>query len=249
VRSVFDADLSKSDSRADWRPGASVTIALVDLPVDALPCATGYPVPVDLVLVRDGVADGFVIGKLTLTGNQGQPTPFAHLAEEPALAPGESLDERFGPKPALRLRPLAGAGTPAQPGFAFDWVIGSIEFDLTYKHDKVSAPVAFTATNAVNGTAVVGPSTPLDVDDSVAHVVLMDPKGFTLPELHPWAVSGGAGEGPVLEIAFDKLTQFGTGDFAIENLVVTKLDGTIQVDLRGETGSGAYFQTIAVASE
>lgn len=252
-RSVFDAGLSKSSER-DGVKGAAITIAMIDIPTTALDtCAPAFPIDLVLKLVHEGVVDaGVVQGLLEITGDQGAPTLFRGFSEIPALGAGESLDERFAPKPGLRLRPLAGAGTLASPGFVFDWTVASIEFDLEYRDDKVSNPKAHSASDAHRGTAIVGPSTSLGGNLSVAHVVVMDPKGFKLQDPGPISSSGGAGDGPVVELTFDKLTSFDVADFAIENLVVTKKTGVIEVDLRDEVapdGSAAYFNHHVVAHD
>jgi len=249
-RSVFEAGLAKTTERTQFR-GPSITIAMVDIPTTALPCIGSFPKDVVVRLIYDGAPDSSVGGVIEVTGDQGAPTRFRHNAEVPTLGPLESLDERFDPKPALRLRPLAGDGTSLDPGFDESWTIGSIEFDLEYADDKVTSPTAYTAADAVNGTAIVGPSTSLGGNRSVAHVVVMDPAGF---QLGAQQYTDGAGEGPVVDVTFDKLLPFDVaqGDFAIENLVVTSLSGAIEVDLRDEVapdGSAAFFNLIAIAND
>jgi len=251
-RSVFDAALSKSTQRT-FLTGVSATIAVVDLPQTALPCLGGvFPALVSVQLVRDGLPEEFVTGSLTLTGDQGAPTLFQNPAEQPGLAAGESLDERFIAKPGLRLRPLAGDGTAGDPGFAFAWTVASIEFDLEYEDQRVTNPAAFSATDAHHGTAIVGPSTSLGGGRSLAHVVVMDPNGFQLGPLSFLSESDGAGQGPVVELTFDKLFPFAAADFEIRNLVVTQTSGAIEVDLRGESApylSDDFFKVVAIAND
>ncbi|MCG8588849.1 MAG: cohesin domain-containing protein [Proteobacteria bacterium] len=234
VGNIFDSD--------GEQVGALLTIAVVDLPAELPPPydnpTAAVPFDLELVLSIDGVPDGFVKNTLTLDGKEGTSLLFLD----------NSNVENFEGKPRLRLR---GAwDSTAQVGFDPAWTdIASIEFTLEFPTAAVTNPDAFGMTEAYRSSVLVGP----EVTPGAVKVVLVDPNGFELPSFEGLGVAGVVGNGPLLDVTFDVLSNgpgFAAGDFTVRGLKVKDRNGTLLTPPMGPTDDATvYFEQLALRSQ
>ncbi len=250
VRAVFPLSAAPSARTAPNKPGRWITLVLLDLPT------TGLSVPSTHARVRvfAELASGVTqvsIGTFRLVGTGGSPW----LPPTPGFL---SLEKELESRSLLRLRAvrrnpqLGGAPNPAD-AFLDSWQIGGFEFELDYP-SCLQTPNAYPNTEAVNGTALVGPLTiaPPIAGVSRVRVVLLAPDGFKVP--HPYDPFGLtaqniAGEGPLLDLAFDRVPgssgceAITASGFAIRKLFVTDKNGAKLIDRRSlDTDSSALVK-------
>jgi len=235
IRAVFEAGSARSSRFTDvvGFAGATVTVAVIDLPSTVLGCAPSPPYDAELTLLEGGTPSAYVQGPLKIVPGTGAPVELLY-----GTMPNLAQDLRS--KPALRLQ--ASDSFPST-------TIGAIEFDLTVPSDPttcVSEPKAFPGTELGLATAIVGPE-----NAGTYHILVADPKGAQLI-VPGQGDPGAAGEGPLLDITFTKSCGFDPEAFEIQNLVITGIDGSVPVDLRsvpGDDGSGTYFLAYAVEND
>jgi hypothetical protein len=209
---VIEASASRSSSYANESfPGTWMGMVVFTLPAN-LPVTPPKTVPVQVKI--DGTLVPWVAGSVYVTGTGGSPTAF--------FAPLEELEN----PPMLRVRARAGANK-----FPTDCNIGSIQFDLRYP-SSVESPKAY-----VNSDAFLSVVRAYQTGSGVARVVLVSPDGFTLPDADGNGVSGG---GPIIDIAFTKNASFAVGDFHLDNLVVTRVDGTTCVNQAAQESTASF---------
>lgn len=208
LRGVFQLGPSDHSWQGAVNPGAWFTVAVFDLPaVDAIPAFMADPpdYPLDTVLkVR---FDGYWrrTAEFEVTGQDGRPNPLSDETVHPQLL------DRLAPRRMVRLRPIRQQGTG--PGFPEPLApIAGIEFDVKYDPDcanpLVPTPSVYPTAEAAHATAIVGPASDPDGGLVTAHVVVVDPKGFTLTFLN-WLIGGDltlAGNGPLLDLQFAPVT-------------------------------------------
>lgn len=229
-RAVFDGLSAPASLRNATSAGPFLTIVVFDLPA-SLPIS--LPATVNVTLLVGGAAPAFpVAGTLELLGSGGSPTVFT----------SESQPEGLGPRPMLRLQGRK-AG-PGGEGFDPAWPIGAIEFVLEYPAAAVSAPDVFPTSEASRALAFTS-------TDGVAgrvRVVLTDPRGFALPAAPGYPGGDRVGEGPLLDVAFEKAPGqgFAPEDFTIRELRVYSPDGVLLTPVFGAgTDTTHYFARIA----
>jgi len=235
ARAVFTSPAYAGGAFATARSGAWVTVALFDLPNAADLPALAYP---QLLLVRvltRGVASTTDLASFTVTGEGGKATT--------SFIPDPALDLRS--RPAIRLRPAAGAG--AFPTGSSSPLLGSLEFEIEYPA-TVAAPVVYPGTEAALATAMTGPGS----EAGRTRVVVVDPKGFRLA-VPTGGLATSAGEGPLLDIVFDTKTgPFLASEIRIWKLLVTDVDGNTVIDRRSTPPGGdstSLFTLIPVANQ
>jgi hypothetical protein len=154
------------------------------------------------------------VGDLTITGPGGTPIAFLDSVGGDLLVDPADLE----PHATLRLQ---GALDQGSGGFDPEWEIGGLQFELEYPTSKVERPRAFALTEAVSGSAFLGP----EASPGRVPVFVTSPGGFTLPAL----VANRVGEGPLVDIAFDKVPGQGfvATDFVIRDLKVVGIDGQL----------------------
>jgi hypothetical protein len=225
------------------KPGSSVSIAVFDLPTD-LESGPGWDVwfvwePPGGGSWAPWKTPGFVISplpKIKVLSCTQPDTPVAFFGQ---------LDQDLQPLPMLRLRALPDqGGAPQNPdGFVPTWEIGSIEFELSFPNTAVQNPRVRTATEAASSLAVVGPGA---ASNSV-RVYLVAPNGIQFSEA---GSLDGLGQGPFLDVVFDKSGPFQTDQFDIWDLYVTDPDGDVLIDRRGDPEpSTTYFALYTVNEE
>jgi hypothetical protein len=210
VRAVFPVGAAPTSRLAETKPGAWATVVLFDLPNNpAFQLGEGPPFLADVRVLYNGQAqtsDG-AIGSIRITGRGGpgvggQPTTLVW----PVLTDLE-------PQPyVLRLRPnLDVDGGGSDGGFAPDpegITIGGIQGDLIYLTACLQDFEPDTGTEAADAGIYVGPEKVFQGSAflSVRRLVVSFPNGFTLtpPE---GGVSDALGEGPVIELSFDRPSQ------------------------------------------
>jgi hypothetical protein len=258
VRAVFPLAPARSSLAAPTAPGRWVTIALVDLP------ATGLSVPSDEARLRvtleipggDPPVVDISKGTIRIEGDGG--TPWL-----PPIAGYPALEEELETRSLLRLRavrrnPQSGNTTGPADAFIDQWEIGGIELEVQYP-DCLAAPDAYPNSEAVHATALVGPGGGGDPGTQTRRIVLLLPNGFRVQRPYdPLAVSSpaSAGEGPILDLAFDRVTSgstcqaIGPADFEIRKLFVTGKKGETLIDRRtGNTDSSDLFNRFVIDAE
>jgi hypothetical protein len=227
---------------------------MFDLPLD-LSCSGGFPCIATIDVVYQG-AGSLRRGTVSILGPQeivggmikrGSPTQFP-FGFNGASTP-RSLDQDLEARRTLRLRAVAAVG-PA-PGFDTSETsqpIGAVE--LVLRHSNcVGSFTPHGATEATNATVVFG--TPEDAGSGYKRVrlVLLEPNGFWL-ESPEGGAPDAAGQGPILDIAFNALTTPPVCSgvtpeqwFELEDLHVTGLDGQTLIDRRAASpdDSQSYF--------
>lgn len=243
-RAVFSARLPDSAKFGrgynEVLPGNSATIAVFDLPgaQDLGTAGLTLPATVNVRPLFKGVpAPGSYLSALTIL-DPPHSVP-ASLPGTPTLFSAISDPVEMQPKPMIRLR-------PNKPGFATQtsWQIGAIAFTLEYPDAFVSGPEAFPATDAAKATVLVGPPVAGQSGTSTVRIVLVDPKGFSL---HEDGDPGHAGDGPLLDVVFQKLQGFTASQFHFQDLHVNDIDGVTQIDVPGSADS--YFTALAVKNQ
>ncbi len=242
TRAVFELRPAAWSKRNEEWKGAFVTVTMFDLPsvssmgssFDTVLASEGYPQAATLELRTSG---GALLGSSStfqIQGEAGKPNPIMDALVEPDFV--FSLEERR----MIRVRPTRAVGAFDETLFS-GVTLGSIEFDLEWNPDCGSGISAFAQSEAHLGTTLVGPTQSLNGGATKrAHVVYLDPKGFTLAFLGS-GVGGDvsvAGEGPVLDLLFAPDDPPGntctpinpTEDFTVKNLVVSNLAGATVIN-------------------
>lgn len=252
VRSVFSLSVAPSAWSAADSPGRWVSVALIDLP------ATGLQVPSDHARVQVRVWVGQALeyvshGTISLVGDGGTTWLNSMLWYERSLESRSLLRLR-----AVRRDPQTGTTSGPPDAFLDSWQIGGIEFEVEYP-PCLKPPEAFGNSEAVLGTGIVNVPDPL-ASPRKAHVVLFAPQGFSVKRpndpLLTTAAPNEAGEGPILDLAFDRATGGATcnlidaSDFVIRKLLVTDKNGETLIDRRtGNTDSSDLFTTFVSDAE
>lgn len=209
-RAVFDGSAAPASIRNELQPGAWLTIVVFDLPTSL---SATLPASVTIRPMIGATPLGH-LGDLTITGSGGTPIQFVDSIGGDSLVDPVDLETHA----TLRLQGLLDQGSG---GFDPEWEIAGLQFELEYPASKVENPRAFALTEAADGAAFIGPeATPGRVP-----VFVTKPGGFTLPSL----VANRVGEGPLIDIAFDKLAGqgFAAADFVIRDLKVVGIDGQL----------------------
>lgn len=220
-RTILDSALGNAVAESS----TGVTIAVFDLPDRAtLPAAIVLPATVTLTAIRlpadvplySGAFASYpqleILGDETLGNGPTDFWPFVDTGD--AEAP-----------PSLRFQGKLNT-------FPTDQAIGALQFELVYPL-TVSNPRAFVLGEAEHAAVSVSPS---GLGRLRVVVIHPSPTGFVLPtSFSPTSL----GAGPFLDVSFDKTAPFGTSDFTVENLIVNAPDGTVLVDLVGDSTS--YF--------
>jgi hypothetical protein len=255
VRAVFPLAPARSSLAAPTTPGRWVTIALVDLP------SSGLSVPSDEARVRvtvdvSGAPVDVSKGTIRLVGAGGTPW----LPPTPGYP---ALEEEFETRSLLRLRavrrnPQSGSTTGPADAFIDSWEIGGLELEVQYP-DCLEAPDAYPNSEADHATTLVGPGGTPESGTQTRRIVLLAPGGFRVQRpIDPFGVSSpaSAGEGPILDLAFDRVTggstcaEIGPADFEIRSLFVSGKNGETLIDRRsGDTDSSALFTTFVIDAE
>jgi hypothetical protein len=233
-RAVVLGSSSLGTANGEAKGASEVTIAVFDLPA-TLP--NGFsPLPTEVWIAAvypDGTEiNALLFPSLEIIGEASEghgPTTF--LPSPPDYAP-PAAELTLEPLPALRVMAKA-------MKFPVSWAIGAIQFDVVYETDKVDNPRAYAKTTVAKGYARAS-----EVAPDRARVMVVDPQGLRIRD--------SASAGPFVDIVFDQLAPFATGDFVIENLLVTNLDGVALVDLRAENitdTSATYFNLFARANQ
>lgn len=252
VRSVFPLSVTPAAWFASDSPGRWVMVALLDLP------ASGLQVPSNHARVQVFVWVGQTLeyvshGTIKLVGDGGTPWLNSNLWYESGLESRSLLRLR-----AVRRDPQTGSTSGPPDAFRDSWQIGGIEFEVEYP-DCLKPPEAFSNSEAVLGTALVSVPDPLATPPK-ARVVLFAPQGFTVKRPNdPYITSSApneAGEGPILDLAFDRVSGGATcslidpSDFVIRKLFVTDKNGDMLIDRRtGDTDSSDLFTTFVIDAE
>lgn len=154
------------------------------------------------------------------------------------ILPGTGSHTNFFPDPReleappmVRLRPRAGA---ANFDPVLEQAIGGLEFTFVFPTDKVANPAVFGMGEAFLATTAVGPQLPGTGTLASIRVVLMDPKGFELLLIDQ---SGNLGDGPLVDVALDRLGSFDGADFEIHDLRVVDVGGQVLIDRLGDATS------------
>jgi hypothetical protein len=214
---VIEASAARPSSYASTWPGAWMAIVVFTVPSSLV--LPSYPAAVSVDFYIGGVLDAFTTNTVWVTGSAGGATTFA-----PPLSQLEN-------PPLLRLRAQVGTNK-----FSTSCQIGSIQFDLMYS-SAVSNPKAFVNSEAFRGTVSLWPT-----GSGSARVILVAPDGFALRDSDH---NGIGGMGPLIDISFTKVAPFDASHFSINNLVVTKPDGTLCLNQANQTSTQA-FQLIVV---
>jgi len=221
-------------------PGATVTIAVLDLPrTDDTRGNFDFPsYPFDTTIsIIWGLDPPFIPSStLRILGPHNDieaKGPRDFLPFYGSVLPTEGL----APRPALRLR-AHGVTDCVPPSLTFPGgTIGGVQFEIEYPTARVTQPDPIPASQAARATATASVLSTGATER--ARIVLIAPDGFTQPD----AIGCRRGTGPFLDIAFTKLDTFDEGHFTIYDLYVTGVDGTPVLDERGND-STAYFELI-----
>ena len=233
VRYVIPLQAPSNTIAGKNRPGATTTVVVFDMPqASDLNSPTQFPFTVELKLMVDG--QQLYEPRFIVTGDQGQRNP---LIDATSIAENQ-LARELAPRPMIRLRGKRGLGKfeSTQPPIA------SMEFVFLWNRTCINQVDAFPATEAINGTAIVGPKAAISNSDfDFARVALVDPKGFSLNYQSEVAGTGNAdeslaGTGPFLDLAFDLVpgSTCDLGDvsnFAVYGLKASDPGGTPFVDV------------------
>lgn len=217
VRSVFPLAASASSRLAADQPGAWATVVLFDLPPTSNFAFTPPFLDTEVIVSIDGVAQDAVnalapaVGSIRITGvssaSGGKPTTIlwptlTDLELEPLL---------------LRVRPVLSTDPPNEPGFAEGAVVAGIEADLVYLWPCLENFRVSAGTEAADANVYIGPLTLLSGLMFQGHIVITFPQGFTLSSPPNTLLEGTQleseidptrlGEGPLLDIAFDRPNQ------------------------------------------
>lgn len=203
VRTLFSVQAPPNSVAHLERPGATVTLALVDLPhsvgVGGFDPGVAFPYTAILEVWIDG-ALAFE-PRITITGADGVPNEILDVGFK-SVNSEELWTARS--QPTLRFRPKRAPGT-----FAIGQApIGAIEFDFVTPDDCLQSLRVYPASEAANATAIVSEGTDGgEVEGEWYHVVLIDPKGIDLVYLEDEVVLDTtdetlAGQGPILDLSF-----------------------------------------------
>jgi hypothetical protein len=243
VRAVFPLAASAPSRLAQTRPGAWATVVLFDLPdlTEAPTFAIGTePAKVIVQIDTQSILDERAIGSIRVTGTGG-----AGVGGQSTSILWPALTDLELDSVVARFRPVldqdaqqAGGGFPVEAGGT---TIGGIEADLVYFSPCFTDAEAYTGTEAANAGIYLGPQFVVGGSGFVVYrrLIVTYPQGFTLQ-----SPSGGApgvlGEGPLIDIAFDRPNQsifdcdaMGFDDLWLWNVYVVRPDGTTIVDQRG----------------
>ena len=228
-RAVFDGSAAPASIRNELQPGAWLTIVVFDLPASL---SATLPASVTIRPMLGGTPLGH-LGDLTITGSGGTPIQFVDSIGGDSLIDPADLETLA----TLRLQGLLDQGSG---GFDPEWEIGGLQFELEYPVTQVENPRVSVLTEATGGSVFLGPET------TPGHVTvfLTHPSGFYLPNL----ISSRVGEGPLLDIAFDKLEGegFSDSDFTIRDLKVVSRDGELLTPaFSSGTDTTAWFTLIS----
>jgi len=223
-RSVVAGSSATGTAYSEQKGVSEISIATFDLP-QTLPAP--FVVPGTVWLTAHRVPGGALVGG----------TAEVHVLGPASQGSGMTSFHPFGsenqlqPRPSLRVR---------ANGSAFDgaWVIGSIQFEITYP-SSVTNPRAFARLRAAKGVAFAK-----EIAPGQARVLVVDPRGFHLPAQPDTGLLGG---GPFVDIIFNQSAPFTTSEFTISNLLVTDLDGGVLIDNSGNSSS--FFQLYARANQ
>jgi hypothetical protein len=224
-RSVIAGASATGTSFSEQNGVAELSIATFDVP-QTLP--SSFVIPGTLWLTAHRLPGGELVGgtvELEIVGPASEgsgPTSFHPFGAENQLQP----------RPSLRVRAL-------WPGFDSAWVIGSVQFEISYPA-SVSNPRAFARLQAAKGLAFAK-----DVAAGSARILVVDPRGFQLPA--PIGADDELGGGPFVDIIFGQSQPFTASEFTISNLLVTDLDGNVLVDNPGD--ASGFFRLYARANQ
>jgi len=251
VRAVFPFSLARSSARSKTLVGEWATMVVFDLPTSGL-----QPTDAATVMVT---YDGAYLSHGTFRIVSGAGSPW-----RPPVPGYTPLERTFETRSLLRLRavrrnPQSGGTPPVPDGFLDAWEIGALEVEIQYPV-CLKPPNAYSNSEAVNATVVLGPGGPPDYPDFLrtVKVVLVDPQGFYLKAVtDPYGASpDNAGQGPFLDIAFDRYqggvvcTHLGPNSFQIRKLYVTDKNGVMLIDRRtGDTDSSDLFSVFVLDAE
>lgn len=252
VRAVFPLAASPTSKLAQQLPGAWVTIVLFDLPTStAAPqfdLGSNATFVADVTLRIDGddvngeqaVVDA-ATGSIRITGRGedgvgGQSTDVLWpLVSEFEL---DGIVARF--RPVLDTDPNTPGGGFPNEGNGIE--IGAIEADLVYFSPCFTDGEIYASTEAANAGIYLGPQKVIGGAGFYVYrrVVLTYPTGFTLKHPIIGAEENALGEGPLIDIAFDRPNQplfdceaIGFDYFWLWNVLVVRPDGEVIVDQRG----------------
>jgi hypothetical protein len=259
VRAVFPLAASRTSRLAQALPGAWVTAVLFDLPTAAaaptfaLGNNASFVADVIVRIDDESVLDDAAIGSIRITGLGGegvggQPTDVLW----PTLTEFELGDVVARFRPVLDQDQAPGGGFPNESGGT---VIGGIEGDLVYFSPCFTDAEAYAGTEAANAGIHLGPQQVVGGAGFYVYrrLALTYPSGFTLT--HPVGGADDAlGEGPLIDIAFDRPNQsiFDCEAIGFQlwlwNLYVVRPDGSTIVDQRGTGSLGASSDLFALHS-
>ena len=228
IRSVFSVGATSTSQLALQAPGAELTVVIFDLPSRAaLSFPSSYPFTAILRVEIDGLP--YYAPRIIIRGEGGVPNP---MVDAVTLNVFGGSPDALEPQPTLRLRGKRGAGKFLQS----QGVLGAIEFDFRYDASCIAAVRAFPATEAANGTAVVGPAASAGAGFEAVHVMMLAPEGFSLTfqnDEGDWNLIDEtlAGHGPFLDLSLDyapgaSCSLQDASVFGIQNLLVVDLNGT-----------------------
>jgi hypothetical protein len=204
------------------------------------------------------ILDERAIGSIQVTGTGG-----AGVGGQPTTILWPALTDLELDSVVARFRPVldqdeqqAGGGFPAEQGGT---TIGGIEADLVYFSPCFTDPEVYTGTEAANAGIHMGPQYVVGGSGFVVYrrLVVTYPQGFTLSPpsnalllntpLESAIDPTHLGEGPLIDIAFDRPNQsifdcdaIGFDNLWLWNVYVVRPDGSPIVDQRG---TGAFNES------
>jgi hypothetical protein len=223
VRGVYELRPAAASVASIEQPGSFVSFVLFDLPTELNSHVGSCPCP-DMKI---NILPLGITGYITILGpqgaNQGHPTDLG------LGFGGQEIEEGLLSQRMIRLRAIHKDAVPNHDGFPDGEAIGSIEFDFWYLSTCMSNVRAYPNSEAAHATTILGPATIYGGGVLIQHVVMVDPKGFSLS--HPyWSA---AGQGPFLDLAFDWDETCSDSEF--DNLLpFTQYTGLLVTDMNGQ---------------
>lgn len=251
VRAVFPFSLAPSSVRSKSYVGEWATMVIFDLPTSGLQ-------PTDQATITASYDGAYLAhGNFRIVGGNGLPW-------RPPVPGYTPLERTFETRSLLRLRavrrnPQSGGSPPVPDGFLDTWNIGALEVEIQYPL-CLKPPNAYSNSEAVHATVILGPGGPPDYPDFLAtvKVMLVDPEGFYLKGVtDPYGASpDNAGQGPFLDISFDRYqggmvcSHLTPSSFSIRKLYVTDKNGVNLIDRRtGDTDSSDLFSVFVLDAD
>ena len=251
IRSVFSIGATRNSQLAQQAPGAELTVVVFDLPPRSVvnaPAGFSYPFTALLRVEIDGLP--YFEPRITIWGDNGSPNAVvdALILSLKGISP-----DALEPRPTLRLRGKRGAGK----FLASQGVLSAVEFDFLYDTSCIAAVRGFPATEAANGTVVVGPAAPAGGGFDTAHVMMLVPEGFSLTFQNDEGDGNLidetlAGHGPFLDLALDyapgaSCSLLDTSVFGIQNLSVVDLNGSSVLSRSGSVPMDSVAEPLSEA--